>query len=544
MKRAVEESIISRLRKVSTPLICAAIFLFCLIYPLAFYNFDDIHAGDIGEYVNNPLHVLNGEMPYTEFWLIFPPLEVYYPALLYMIFGVKMFVLFISSWIFGALCTVMVFLLSLQLIKNKGWSLLSAMIFFFSGMISHYSGFDYGGHIYLFFLLLAAYVFLLKPNALGKYALISIGALIGIAAGFRIDLAGAFFIALVITLVYMRKKKSLDKEQLFQYLVNICLGCVVIFALIYLPFGSNIPRVIEEVLIKPPVHATNAHISIFDSIGLVAKGFSSSSGLGSAMALFRLVYDILYKLLPFVTLALFILFLRTKPFMRKKTPLMFLMLWALITLPKVIAVPDVHYLSVLNSILFLPFLALSKELIFSDEVKVKRYLKIIFAVALIIFLVAVPASRAADYLRFASEDTIAVKGSVDTLYLKDAEKAAELQAVVNYIEKNTYSGKRVGERLLIIPFFAPPLYEMTGRVNPSYYDSFIDFGFVPDKLKQEAFCDKIRELAIRHIVYGKDCQLYWNGECRAEGFEILNSCINDKFHEVEQQGDYTIYQKN
>lgn len=540
MKRG-SESVIERFGKVKTSAICIFIFLFAALYPLAFYNFDDIHAGDIAEYINNPLRVLSGDNPYTDFWLIFPPLEVYYPALLYAVFGVKMFVLFVSSWIFGALCSVMVFLISLRLMKSKLWSLLTAFLFFFSGMISHYSGFDYGGHIYLFFLLVAIYIFLSKPNDLSKKSILGIGLLIGIAAGFRIDLAGAYFLALLATFVYMRKKRSIDNGKLFQYIVNLCLGCLVIFGLVYLPFGADIPRVVEEILVKPPVHATNAQISIFDSIAIVAQGFGQSAA-GNVMTLFRLVYDILYKIIPISTLILFIFFLREKPYTAKKIPIVLLMFWALFTLPKMIAVPDVHYLSVLNSTVFIAFIYLSKEMVFSENRKVKRYLKTIFVLAILILLVAVPASRAVDYISFASKDTVAVYGEADTLYLKDAAKAYEIQEIVNFVQKNVAPGEHLGENLLIVPFFAPPIYEMTGRTNPTYYDSFIDFGFVPSEEKQRELCRQIIRTNIKYVVYGNECQIYWNGECRSEGFEILDECINERFKETDRYGPYSIYQ--
>ncbi len=46
-------------------------------------------SGDTSEYLNNPVRILNGELPYKDFWLLHPPGEVYLPALMYKLFGLN-----------------------------------------------------------------------------------------------------------------------------------------------------------------------------------------------------------------------------------------------------------------------------------------------------------------------------------------------------------------------------------------------------------------------------------------------------------------------
>lgn len=513
--------------------ISIAIGILCLIYPLVFYNFDDLRAGDLAEYINNPLRVLDGQQPYQDFWLIFPPLEVYYPAFLYMLFGVKMFVLFASAWLFGAGAAIMAFLIALRLTNSKYWSVLTAAVFFLSGFISNYSGFDYGGHIHLFFLLLGTYMFISSEKH-GNTKLLLIGFIIGVAAGFRIDLSGAYFLALMATLIYMKRRKSIDSADLKRYAVQIIIGCIIAFTIIYLPLVDIFPKTLVETVIKPPVHATVERVGPFETTIGLFRQLPDGGLLSQAMTAFRIIYDIVYKLLPFATLALFIVFMRRGD-KDLKMPITLLMLWALFTLPKSLAVIDVHYLSSLNGILILPFMILFKnEILNKNSSRTIRWIGI-FAIA--ILLVSVPSSRGIDFLRFSQQPTYVVQGEVDSLLVKDAETAKHLQGVVDSIQH--YTSK--GDNIFVAPFFSPPFYEMTGRKNPSYYDSVIDLAFLPDENKQKVICTALDTQDVSLVVYGRDCQMHWNGRCMSEGFKILDECIARNYRKEADYGQFSIY---
>ncbi|GEM_PF-6946696 len=51
-------------------LLTVALFMIFLLLPLITYNHTTA-GGDIAEYLNNPLRVINGELPYQDFWLLF-----------------------------------------------------------------------------------------------------------------------------------------------------------------------------------------------------------------------------------------------------------------------------------------------------------------------------------------------------------------------------------------------------------------------------------------------------------------------------------------
>lgn len=55
------------------PLLLAMIlFMIFLLLLVTTHNLRTAE-GDLAEYLNNPLRVINGELPYRDFWLLFPP---------------------------------------------------------------------------------------------------------------------------------------------------------------------------------------------------------------------------------------------------------------------------------------------------------------------------------------------------------------------------------------------------------------------------------------------------------------------------------------
>ena len=71
------------------PFIVAIILFFILfLIPFSVYNLTGTYGNlDLSEYINNPVRILNGELPYRDFWLIFPIGEVLFPALIYLLFN-------------------------------------------------------------------------------------------------------------------------------------------------------------------------------------------------------------------------------------------------------------------------------------------------------------------------------------------------------------------------------------------------------------------------------------------------------------------------
>ena len=107
-----------KIDKINPLLLAMTLFLIFLLLPLATYNHTTA-GGDMAEYLNNPLRVINGDLPYRDFWLLFSPGEVFLPALIYKIFGLNINILLIFSVVITAFVGLFSFLLGRTIFRDN-----------------------------------------------------------------------------------------------------------------------------------------------------------------------------------------------------------------------------------------------------------------------------------------------------------------------------------------------------------------------------------------------------------------------------------------
>ena len=86
-----------------------------------------VMSGDITEYYNNIYSVIHGRKPYQDFWLLFAPLEVYFPSLFATLLGYN-----IIAWgivIAPLLNSVLVYLLLKRLSTHTLLNIILSFLF-------------------------------------------------------------------------------------------------------------------------------------------------------------------------------------------------------------------------------------------------------------------------------------------------------------------------------------------------------------------------------------------------------------------------------
>lgn len=86
------------------------------------------YYGDEAEYINNAWRVYSGSIPYKDFWLLFPPAEVYFPAFLFKLLGVNINTLLYSNLLSIVLTGLFSFLVLNALKCNRLFSLVAAFL--------------------------------------------------------------------------------------------------------------------------------------------------------------------------------------------------------------------------------------------------------------------------------------------------------------------------------------------------------------------------------------------------------------------------------
>ena len=278
---------------------------------------------DMAEYLNNPLRILNGEIPYRDFWLLFTPGEAYFPALIYKIFGLNIdFVRFISI-IFSSGTAIFAFYFGKILFKNNFESLLLTFLFFFAGIISTYCGPDYI-HLYLLFILLSA-IFLVKFFKSDKTIDIFLsGFLIGCSFIFRFYEVGAAFagLGLAFLLFLILNKKSFKYS--IKAIIYYALGVTIVIVGLLLAFHQMLPTFYKEVAMESVDNGTSMNLPYFydgvimsNALGADFHDLFVAKDKGAiikiVLHLFKVFPYYLYYLIPFISIFLLIIYLLTKP---------------------------------------------------------------------------------------------------------------------------------------------------------------------------------------------------------------------------------------
>lgn len=500
-------------------LLALVLFLFLLVFHLPLYNYTAAF-GDLGEYLNNPLRVLNGEMPYRDFWLLFPPGEVYLPALLYKIFGLNVNVILISLAVTNALIGVAGFIFGKTIFKNNMWGILTGVLLGLNGVMS----------VYALFLLIAATFFVKYLEGKNLKALLSAGIFIGFAFYFRFFEVGAACVAFGLVFIAEAIYNKMPLRKFLKFAGAFLTSVLLTVLIIYLPLWSVWPVMFKEIVFETLDHGTSMNLPYFYE-SRVYWGFfreGTSAGLFNFGNFLRV--SILY-FLPFV-LALFSLPLvfNKKIIHFWKILASFLLLWATMVFLKAMGRSDIPHL--VHSLTPLVILLL---------VLVRNYKNLFLKVPLILLVVAmflpVPL-KVLSVKNTLAKDHYPVTTAHGTLLIDNQNEAESVNEIVKFVLENT----ETDDFIFVTSWFTPPIYALTARQNPTYYDSLIDIVSRPSEEEQQGICDDLLEKKTSLIVHNAD----WGFDGKEHlqfrtSVKSLDDCIKKNFKFVEKIGNYELY---
>jgi len=230
---------------------------FLLVLALSFlFLFTPIRIGyniyDEGIVVYGANRVLDGEIPYRDFWTMYAPGQFYMVALLYRIFGTGLFPVRVYSAVINLLIAVLAYLIVRRFTERK----IALLAFIFTALWMGGWGMFYGsptpaGTFWSLFSILFIVDFLCKRR---ERSLIIAGLITGITAVFRHDIGGYTFISSTLVLIpyiYLNSQKNLAKTLKIwsKYLV----GTIITFlpAVIYFLMNVPIRDLIYDLIIFP-----------------------------------------------------------------------------------------------------------------------------------------------------------------------------------------------------------------------------------------------------------------------------------------------------
>jgi hypothetical protein len=543
------EKIINRINRINPFFLSLIIFIYLAGTSYLTKN-TWLIACDMAEYMNNPFRVLYGELPYRDFWLLFMPGEVYFPALIYKLFGFNINIVSLFSILVSSLTGSFAFFLARQFLKNNFESALLSLVFFFTSVIFTYEGPVYN-HLYLTFSVLSA-LYLIKYFNFQKNKFLFIsGIFLGCGFFFRFYEMGAIAAAFTLTIIVYFIINKFDFKSSAKSFSLFISGIFIILIIIIFAFNSIISEMFRDVILESIKNGTSMNLPYFyhlkEAYNSLALDLNDVFILRKFGGIFELLFHLglsttyfIYYTLPFIITILFILYIYTKPLKNEFIiPLLFF-LWGIFSFPKGLGRSDIAHLapSFIPFIFLIYYLAKQSGSYNYPDIKVKiiKYVSITIVI-LTLFPLTHPYTKLINLKR---KSMVAVNTKRGTIPFKKQQDATDFKAVMSFIVSNTSQN----DYIFVTCWDTPPLYVLSGRRNPTYYDSLNDLLIRESEDKQLKICQDILEKNTKIIIHNPDF-VYDNKPEQSfrRACSILQNFITTNYKLAARYNDYYIYVK-
>lgn len=482
-------------------------FFYCLLSALTSKHFSP-PFGDLAEYLNNPLRILHGEMPYRDFWLLFPPGEVYAPALVYWIFGIDIDLLRNLTIFFSAASCGWAFWLGRILFGKNSHAVVVMLLYFFTSVISQYIGPDYL-HAWLV-LLTTAVCFLGKYFIESRRRCIFIAGLFcGTALLFRFYESAATCLAMGLTLLYWGKTARQPWSQILRPLLIFCVGIGALLLLFALVYPGSILLMVQKTVIDSYKNGVIMGLGYFHTFLKSGKSwlhslFSLSTLPFSQIGIWRLIYEaiklpveLLFYLIPFISIGACFFFRKLALSRQLRAMGVLFFLWGLSLLPKGLGRPDLAHMSAATMpfLFFLFIIAVSLHQHRPDfrfAAGVKR-----ISVLVLVLMLSLGVHPLFKTVLLAKELPYYGKSQRGTIAFRYEIRAQNFAQTVAYID----SVSDPEDYIFVTSWYAPPLYALCNRRNPTAYDSMIDLFMRDSNKEQKIIIDELLAKKTKLIIH-------------------------------------------
>lgn len=512
---------------------------------------------DLAEYVNSPVRLLRGELPYRDFWLLHPPGEVLLPAAIYALGGGVNAVL-----LSGVAISVAIGLTSFIVAWRISGSLLTAgcgaILVFFAGVPANYVGYVYG-HAYLLCLLVAAGFFHEYLRTQRQRWLFAAGVSIGVASCFRFYLAGAAAAALLATVVLEARQRRCGGGEMIRLSLVMCGGILLAPTALSLWFGETAAEMWRTVALDSVVHATTLRpyyghylVNMWPEVAVRIPRMWEHAHVWrhhTEAVLFTSLFAaaVAAHVLPFLAAGLW-LFQRRNRHQDEFGPAdwmsLFFLLWGGLVFIRGFSRGGIpQHLSQATTPLFFVLVLLWPAL--ASRWRDARSFGVAFALGGSLLVLTGLAQRAPVYTLLQIDgcrtETFRVTAPFGSVACLEPQRAEELQGLIDAVLETTSPD----EGFAALPYETPALYALTRRRNSTAYDSLIDVMYDPSDAKQQRVCRGLLSPMTRLVIHRPG----WNF-CGDPAFgtveetcPLIGACVQDHFEPFRTVGVYTLYRR-
>lgn len=532
------------------------LFTLAMVYFLSRISFG-INIYDEGLMLYGAVRILEGSIPYKDFWYVYTPGNLYFLALLFKVFGPSVLISRIFNSFILLLTLICSFIVSKDIVSDK----ISVFILFFLMVLFLGSSGGQLNNLALLFILLSC-IFIFKYfNDKKMLNLILAGFFTGITAFFRLDFFLYIFFSISLTLIafnyknnadlnYGRLKcliKSAEKWVIYLNISVITILPLIFFLILSVPFSQLIS---QFVTFPTQIYPEYRYLPLEYSYFIPTMTEIVIMPLSSMGVLINLFVSILFPIWIYSTISLWIFYkLISGIFGSIKDWRVILLLFLGVSLINhaIIRFDGEHLFStmIVSIILFSYF---SSEIIginnlFCPGNTVKKSINIILKV-LIIYLVI--GSFVFCFMGPTIGDTTnSTPLDVERGYGIYVNHQDDFIAAVRYIQQNVPNNEKI--------FVGNSRHDKIGVNNVMFYflaerDSATRYqdmhpGVVTTSQTQLEMINEIKQNNVHYIVLFKGLENWAepNKSSQSSGVTVLDDFIQSNYQPIKTFGNYTIY---
>lgn len=526
-----------------------AIAIFCANFILAMIDFGNTNiCCDMAEYLNNPVRILQGDMPYADFWLLFPPGEVYFPALIYKLFGINTDILRLVTIISSTLIPVASFYLGRLIFRRNSVAVVLSFLVYYTSVAYQYEGPEYL-HLFFLMLLISAYYLIKYIYHGSSYLLLVSGIFSGLALTFRLyESAGAIAGFLLALIIYQLLTDKFKMRNSLKVISLFSAGLLIVMSAFFAIFHEIAGKMINELIFESVKNGTSMNLpyfhqfnlilnSIYNDINLLSEGIGLSKLVYLAYHILKLPLALLYYILPILSIYYMIQFLRSGAGTKEKGIVLVLLLWGLFSFPKGIGRSDLAHLAPAISPILIALLYIYQN---SKQNTGKNSITNSSILVILAIMLTTSLYPLFDIFSAKIKGSYLVKAPNGSVPFSNESDANDFEGLIGYILENTEDD----DYIFVTTWDSPPIYALTGRRNPTYYDSLNDLIIRSSEEKQNNLIYQLENNDVRYIIHNAD----WGYDNKPEqqfrtACSTLQKYIEKRWKPVAEFGYYTIYQR-
>lgn len=466
--------------------VLVGLFIFSFV-KILFFSKIGFGLLDEGQSLHNGLRALAGDLPYRDYFTVFPIFHHYFYALVFKVFGASVLIPRIFEGFIFSFTPVLIFLICKKYVLLK-YALIPAILIIFLDL-------NIERLYYFTFIWLGLYLFQISLPLIKIKGLFSTGFLLGLAMLFRLDLPGALGLAMAIgsgCYFYSINSKNWIKKWVIvgSYLffgVVIPVGVAGIWLLV----NGLMPNFINDAVLQP-VYVTQLHRLPFPGIlELIPQSLALTELNKSYTAMFGYLLIVSYLMTG-------MLLIRGRLCFIKKYPILFILLLdGLLNLPYVFGRSEIgHFIKG-----GFPVFILGTFLFYNINTNKYHVLKGMLWILVFGILVA-NILQSLMWFRFNNQKVSIGNNTlwINESYVKNTTlpSADTLKESVDFIQFNT----RKHETVLILPYMAG-IYFLADRSNPGKFDNVLA-GFINGERQEKDYIEGLKRSNIRFVIYDPD----------------------------------------